>query len=248
MVLAEKKIDCDMELVDVAPVDNPVNAHNPLGKIPALILDDGTALYDSRVIVEFLDGKSPISRLIPEDLRDRVAVRRWEALADGVLDAGLLVRYESLRDKAEQSAAWVGKQLARVRRGVEQMQSELDGRAWCHNGRYSLADIAVGCCLGWLGFRVDDASNWAATNIGYPGDKPDGTMWKNTCDIKSDQFGDLIFWHTCDTFAGSSGSAMWEDQKGDLYIRGINVAEDDKVNYGVRFTESYYQFIIDNYK
>jgi glutathione S-transferase len=86
--------------------ENPVNSHNPLGKIPTLLLDDGSALYDSRVIVEFLDGKSPISRLIPEELRDRVAVRRWEALADGVLDAGLLVRYESLRAKNEQSQAW----------------------------------------------------------------------------------------------------------------------------------------------
>ena len=103
--------------------------------------------------------------------------------------------------------------------------------------------------LGWLGFRVDDASNWDATIIGYPGDKPEGTMWKNTCSIKPDQFGDLIFWHECDTFAGSSGSSMWEDAGGgDLYIRGINVAEDDKVNYGVRFNEAYYQFIIDNYK
>ena len=99
IVLAEKKIECEVETVDVAPAENPVNAHNPLGKIPTLLLDDGTALYDSRVIVEFLDGKSPVSRLIPEELRDRVAVRRWEALADGVLDAGLLVRYEGMRDE-----------------------------------------------------------------------------------------------------------------------------------------------------
>jgi V8-like Glu-specific endopeptidase len=103
--------------------------------------------------------------------------------------------------------------------------------------------------LGWLGFRVDDMTNWDATIIGYPGDKPDGTMWKNTCVIAPEQFGDLAFVHDCDTFAGSSGSSMWEDKGGgDLYIRGINVAEDDKVNYGVRFTEPYYQFIIDNYK
>jgi glutathione S-transferase len=160
IVLAEKKIDCDMELVDVAPVDNPVNAHNPLGKIPALVLDDGTALYDSRVIVEFLDGKSPIGRLIPEDLRDRVAVRRWEALADGVLDAGLLVRYESLRDKRERSKDWSDKQLARMKRGMAQMAGELAEKFWCHGERYSLADIAVGCCLGWLGFRKPGDVDW----------------------------------------------------------------------------------------
>jgi glutathione S-transferase len=160
IVLAEKKIDCDMEFVDVNPVENPVNAHNPLGKIPTLLLDDGTALYDSRVIAEFLDGKSPISRLIPEDLRDRVAVRRWEALADGVLDAGLLVRYESLRDKKEQSKAWSDKQLSRMKRGMAQMAGELAERAWCHGERYSLADIAVGCCLGWLGFRKPGDVEW----------------------------------------------------------------------------------------
>jgi glutathione S-transferase len=162
IVLAEKRIDCEMEVVDVQPAENAVNAHNPLGKIPTLVLDDGTALYDSRVIVEFLDSVSPISRLIPDDMRNRVAVRRWEALADGVLDAGLLVRYESLREGKEQSAAWVGKQLSRMRRGMAQMQAELNGRPWCHNGRYSLADIAVGCCLGWLGFRKPGGIDWHA--------------------------------------------------------------------------------------
>jgi glutathione S-transferase len=166
IVLAEKKIDCDMELVDVAPVDNPVNRHNPLGKIPTLLLDDGTALYDSRVIVEFLDGKSPISRLIPDDLRERVAVRRWEALADGVLDAGLLVRYESLRDPKERSQAWTDKQLARLKRGMAQMASELAERPWCQGERYSLADIAVGCCLGWLNFRKPGDVDWLGE---YPG-------------------------------------------------------------------------------
>ena len=160
VVLAEKKIECELELADVNPVDNPVNPHNPLGKVPTLLLDDGTPLYDSRVIVEFLDGKSPINRLLPEDLRERVAVRRWEALADGVLDAGLLVRYESLRDKKEQSKAWVDKQVARMHRSMTQLASELGERAWCHGERYSLADIALGCCLGWLEFRRPGGVDW----------------------------------------------------------------------------------------
>ena len=160
IVLAEKKIDCDFDQVDVAPVDNPVNPHNPLGKVPTLLLDDGTALYDSRVIVDFLDSVSPISRLIPDPTRDRVAVRRWEALADGVLDAGLLVRYESLRDGKEQSQAWVDKQLARMKRGMAQIESELGERAWCHADRYSLADIALAACVGWLDFRKPGGVDW----------------------------------------------------------------------------------------
>jgi len=162
VVLAEKKIECELEPVDVHPAENPVNAHNPLGKVPTLVLDDGTTLYDSRVIVEFLDARSPINRLIPDETRERVAVRRWEALADGVLDAGLLVRYESLREKRERSKAWTDKQLARMQRAMAVMAKELEGRTWCQGERYSLADIAVGCCLGWLAFRKPGELDWEA--------------------------------------------------------------------------------------
>ena len=150
VVLAEKKIDFDMQLVDVAPAENAVNAHNPLGKIPTLVLDDGTALYDSRVIVEFLDHASPLNRLIPADFRDRVQVRRWEALADGVVDAGMLVR----------GGYQLEKQLARMRRGMGRLAVELEGRNWCQGERYSLADIALGCCVGWLGFRKPGNVDW----------------------------------------------------------------------------------------
>ena len=153
VVLAEKKIDCEFEIADVNPPENPVNAHNPLGKVPTLILDDGTALFDSRVIVEFLDNVSPIARLIPDENRERVAVRRWEALADGALDAGLLVRYESVRPKKEQSADWTAKQIGKLKRSLAMIATELGERSWCHGDRYGLADIAVGSCLGWVEFR-----------------------------------------------------------------------------------------------
>jgi len=166
IVLAEKRIECEVARVDVQPQDNPVNAHNPLGKIPTLLLDDGTALFDSRVIVEFLDNLTANGRLIPQDNRERIAVRRWEALADGVLDAGLLIRYESLRAEGERSAAWAGKQAARMRRGLAQMEAELGIRAWCQGERYTLADIALGCCVGWIGFRKPAGIDWRAD---YPG-------------------------------------------------------------------------------
>ena len=162
IVLAEKKIDCDFEVADVNPPENPVNALNPLGKVPTLVLDEGTALFDSRVIVEFLDSVSPISRLIPDDNRERVAVRRWEALADGTLDAGLLIRYESLRPKKEQSGAWTGKQTGKLKRGLAMIAAELGDKPWCNGDRYTLADIAVGCCLGWVEFRKPGAIDWRA--------------------------------------------------------------------------------------
>ncbi len=162
IVLAEKKIDCDFEVVDVNPPENPVNAHNALGKVPTLVLDDGTALFDSRVIVEFLDNVSPLARLIPEENRERVAVRRWEALADGCLDAGLLIRYESVRPKKEQSAAWSAKQSGKLKRALAMIAAELNDRTWCHGDRYTLADIAVGCCLGWVEFRKPGGIEWRA--------------------------------------------------------------------------------------
>lgn len=156
IVLAEKRIECELDLVDVTPAESPLNEHNPLGKIPTLLLDDGIALYDSRVIVDFLDAVSPIGRLIPKGNRERVAVLRWEALADGVLDAGVLLRQETLRPKKEQSAAWMQRQRGKVERGVAEMARDLGERDWCHNERFTLADISLGCCLGWLAFRHPD--------------------------------------------------------------------------------------------
>jgi V8-like Glu-specific endopeptidase len=131
--------------------------------------------------------------------------------------------------------------------------SNYDGKNYGSAMPWDLAVIELkdeaGNQLGWMGFRVDDAIDFKANVIGYPGDKPDGTMWQTKCDVPPDHFGDQIYYHDCDTYAGSSGSAMWEDAgKGDLYIRGINVAEDDKVNYGVRLIKPYFQFIQDNYK
>lgn len=160
IVLAEKKIECETEWVDVMAPDTPINRRNPLGKVPALMLDDETALFDSRVIVEFLDNVSPFSRLIPEENRERIAVRRWEVLTDGVLDAGLLVRYESLRPKKEQSTAWVERQMGKVERGLAAMADELGDKSWCHGNGYTLADIAFGCCLGWLDFRKPGGIEW----------------------------------------------------------------------------------------
>lgn len=156
IVAAEKRIEYAFERADPWQPGPAVTRHNPLGKVPALVLEDGTVLYDSRVIVEFLDAVSPIARLIPADHRERIEVRRWEALADGVLDAGGTARVERKRPAHEQNAAWIDRQLAKVNRGLAAMNRDLTARAWCAGTSYSLADIAVGCCAGWLVFRFPD--------------------------------------------------------------------------------------------
>ena len=96
-MLAEKKIECQSQEMSPWAADTQVPHFNPLGKIPVLMLDDDTALYDSRVIVEYLDNVSPVSRLIPEPARQRIVVRRWEALADGMCDAavGIVARAQA---------------------------------------------------------------------------------------------------------------------------------------------------------
>jgi glutathione S-transferase len=161
IVAAEKRIDYTFERADPWQSEQALAGHNPLGKVPVLVLEDGTALYDSRVIVEFLDAVSPIGRLIPADHRERIEVRRWEALADGILDAGGAARKERQRPSHEQNSAWIERQLGKVTRGVAVMNRDLEGSAWCAGTGYSLADIAVGCCVGWLTFRFPDL-DWRA--------------------------------------------------------------------------------------
>jgi glutathione S-transferase len=153
VALAEKKIE--YELVEAAPFapDTDVPSYNPLGKIPILVLDDGTNLFDSRVIAEYLDTVSPVSRLIPEPNRQRIAVKRWEALADGICDAAAAIVLEGRRPAKQQSKDWVERQRAKIERGVTELASELGDKPWCNGEAYSLADIATGCALGYLDLR-----------------------------------------------------------------------------------------------
>src|SRR6202166_2304525 len=125
ITIAEKKIEC--EVVEETPWDTGTSVpdHNPLGKVPVLILDDGTAIYDSRVIVEYLDTVSPVSRLIPEPSRQRIAVKRWEALADGLCDAAAAINIERKRPARQQSMEWIERQQGKVDRALAEMAQEL---------------------------------------------------------------------------------------------------------------------------
>ena len=153
IALAEKKIEYQLVEASGADPGNPLHAWNPLGKLPVLILDDGTHLYDSRVIVEYIDLVSPVSRLIPEPARQRIAVKKWEALADGVCDATSLIVNERRRPPALQSDDWIARQRRKIEEGAAELARELGERAWCYGENYSLADIATGCTLGYLDLR-----------------------------------------------------------------------------------------------
>jgi glutathione S-transferase len=154
IVMAEKRIDCQLELEDVWSADSKIQEANPLSKVPCLIMEDGGAVFDSRVIVEYLDTMTPIAKLIPANGRERAEVRTWEALADGMLDAAILVRLEQTqRPTEQQSQKWIDRQMSKVHAGLAAMSNGLGDKPWCNGHAYTLADIAVGCTLGYLDFR-----------------------------------------------------------------------------------------------
>ena len=172
ITLAEKKIECEMVEMSPWTPDSPVPQYNPLGKIPVLMLDDDTPLYDSRVIVEYLDNVSPVSRLIPEPARQRIVVRRWEALADGMSDAAVAIVQERKRPAKQQGAEHIERQQRKLAAGLAEMSRELGERAWCNGEAYSLADIATGCTLAYLDLRHPDV-DWrsAYPNLARHADK-----------------------------------------------------------------------------
>jgi glutathione S-transferase len=175
IVMAEKKLDYEFVLEDVWAAETSIGQSNPLGKVPCLVMEGGEALFDSRVIVEYLDTLSPVGKLIPVVGRERAEVKTWEALADGVLDAAILARLEANwagRRKAERSQAWIDRQLAKVNASVKAMSQGLGDKPFCAGIYLSLADIAVGCALGYLDFRFPDI-DWRGThpNLGKLFDK-----------------------------------------------------------------------------
>lgn len=157
VVIAEKGLDCPLLLEDVWSADTKIQQSNPLGKVPCLILDDRRTLYDSRVICEYLDSLPPAHTLTPASGSERIEVLRWQALADGVLDAGILMRLEhTQRQPQERSEKWLARQRGKVTAGLAVMASDLNDHDWCTRARFTLADIAVGCALGWLAFRLPE--------------------------------------------------------------------------------------------
>lgn len=156
VVLAEKKIDYELALDNPWDPASGIPGLNPLGKVPVLVLDDESTLYDSRVIAEYLDMVAPNNRLIPASGRERISVKRWEALADGVLDAAVAALLESRRIDGERSQAWIDRQRGKIDQALGVMADDLGDHPWCHGAGLSLADISVGCALGYLSFRHPD--------------------------------------------------------------------------------------------
>lgn len=156
VVMAEKKLDYAFVAEDVWSADTTISESNPLGKVPCLIMEGAEALFDSRVIVEYLDTLSPVGKLIPAVGRERAEIKTWEALADGLMDAAILARLEATwggRTKAQRSQVWIDRQLGKVNATLKAMSHGLGEKPFCGGIHFSLADVAVGCALGYVDFR-----------------------------------------------------------------------------------------------
>ena len=166
IVMAEKKLDYEFVQEDVWSANTQIAASNPLGKVPCLIMEGGEALFDSRVIVEYVDTLSPVGKLIADRGRERAEVKTWEALADGLLDAAILARLEATwpgRQEGERSQAWIDRQLKKIDDSLIAMGRALADRSNCVGIHLSLADIAVGVAVGYLDFRFPTI-DWRGTH------------------------------------------------------------------------------------
>jgi glutathione S-transferase len=156
VVLAEKKIDFELVIDSPNAPDSNVPRHNPLARVPVLVLDDDDAIFDSPVIVEYLDNLAPNNKLFPQTNRERIEVKRWEALSDGLLDAAVAIRLESLRPESQRSDSAMQRERAVIDSALAMMASELGEKHWCMGTPFTFADVAVGCSLGYLDFRFPD--------------------------------------------------------------------------------------------
>jgi glutathione S-transferase len=153
LMLLEKNIPHEYVLDPPTSPDSLVLKVNPLGRIPALILDDGFCVFDSAVITDYADMLNDKPILIPRDPAARLRVKRWEALADGIMDSAIVVRNEVLRPPEKQQAATLELHNDAVSKALEYAAQLLGDRAWCEGADITLADLALVSALLYLDLR-----------------------------------------------------------------------------------------------
>ncbi|MDO8989487.1 MAG: glutathione S-transferase N-terminal domain-containing protein [Sideroxyarcus sp.] len=170
LVLLEKNIPHQYIVDPPSDPNSEVNRVNPLGRIPALILDDGTCVFDSPVIVEYADTLNDTPILIPRgDALARMRVKRWEALADGIMDSAIVVRNEVLRPKELQLAATLELHNGAITRTLAHVAGQLGQREWCEGNSITLGDLALLSALAYLDLRQAER-DWRGTH-------PDLAKW-----------------------------------------------------------------------
>ena len=166
IAMLEKKIACEFVFDRPSNPESQVPKHNPLGKVPVLVLDGGKSIYDSSVIVEYFDGIGTGANLIPADFAARIAVRQWEALGDGIVDAIVALTHDSrYSETCDANAGWYQKQLKKIEKGLATLEHDIGTNEFCFGNAFGLADICAGMALGYLD-RAYASYDWRSK---YPG-------------------------------------------------------------------------------
>ncbi|HET6264889.1 MAG TPA: glutathione S-transferase N-terminal domain-containing protein [Usitatibacter sp.] len=155
VILAERRLPFEFIEESAWTADTKVPRYNPLIKVPALVLDDGESIYDSRVICEYLDAVSG-GGLIPSDPAARARVRRDEALGDGIADAGITAFLERKREAARQDPTWIARQLDKVNAGIVAVAKGMGSKQYLGGTQLNMGDIACACALFWAEFRMPE--------------------------------------------------------------------------------------------
>ena len=153
LVLREKGVEYEWVRDSPLKPGNSISRLNPLGKIPILLPVGGEPIYDSSVIVEFVDNLKPQPMLIPRSGHDRVGVRQWEALADGLCDTGYAYMAETRRPSTERSESWMKTWFSRIENALATLSAKLGEKRWCHGEDLTLADLCVGAALTYVDIR-----------------------------------------------------------------------------------------------
>lgn len=155
IALAEKGLP--FELLTEVPWDSTTTLprHNPLEKLPVLLLPDGGSVYESSYILQWLELKHPETPLLPDGIDGVLAARRYEVLCDGVCDAMVLTFFERQRG-AGASQAWLERQRRKIDGGLAEIARLLGDRAWAVGQGFSLGDIAAGTVVGYLAVRFPE--------------------------------------------------------------------------------------------
>ena len=153
VMLLEKGIAFDFVNDPPANAGSKVTQFNPLGKVPALVTDEGEVFFDSPIIVQFIELLNVSPTLLPWQPLEALRVRQIEALADGVTDAAVALVLESKRDADKRNEEWVIRQRAKLLRGLDVLEQHAKNRTLLNRESLNVADIAVACCIGYLNFR-----------------------------------------------------------------------------------------------
>jgi glutathione S-transferase len=166
IAMIEKQIQCEFVIDRPSEPGSNVPKYNPLSKVPVLVLDDGKGMIDSSVIVEYFDGIGSGPKLIPAEFNARMAVRQWEALGDGIVDAIVALTHDSrYTPTCDAAADWYQKQLKKIEAGFATAQRDIGSNEFCYGNAFSLADICIGMALGYMD-RAFGRYDWRGQ---YPG-------------------------------------------------------------------------------